>query len=58
METLEAIAAALEVEIKDLFEFIHLSKEAATIESITKMLQGASEARLRQVFKFIKYVCT
>jgi transcriptional regulator with XRE-family HTH domain len=57
METLEAIASALEVEIKDLFEFMHLSKEAATIESIDRMLQGASEDKLRQVYKFIKYIC-
>ena len=57
METLEAIAKALEVEIKDLFEFHHLSKEAATVEEITKMLQGLSEDNRRQVYKFIQYVC-
>jgi transcriptional regulator with XRE-family HTH domain len=57
METLEAIAAALEVEIKDLFEFSHLSKDAGTIESINKMLEGANEEKLRQVYKFVKYVC-
>lgn len=57
METLEAIASALEVEIKDLFEFYHLANEAATIESINKLLQGANEERLRQVYKFVKYVC-
>ena len=57
METLEAIASALEVEIKDLFEFSHLSKEAVTIENICNMLQGANENRLRQVYKFVKYVC-
>ena len=57
METFEAIAAALEVEIKDLFEFSHLSKDAATIESINKMLEGANEEKLRQVYKFVKYVC-
>jgi len=58
METLEGIATALDVEIKELFEFFHLSKEAATIEGINKMLQGASEERLRQIYKFIRYVCT
>ena len=57
METLEAIARALEVEIKDLFEFHHLSKQAATLEEITQMLQGANEDKLRQVYKFIRYVC-
>jgi len=57
METLEAIAGALDVEIKDLFEFHHLSKEAATIEEINKLLQGASEDQIRKVYKFIRYVC-
>lgn len=57
METLEGIAAALEVDIKDLFDFRHLAKESATIECIDKMLEGASEEKLRQVYKFIKYVC-
>jgi transcriptional regulator with XRE-family HTH domain len=57
METLEAIAAALDVEIKDLFEFFHLSKEAVTIENINEILKGASEEKLRQVYKFIRYVC-
>lgn len=57
METLEAIATALEVEIKDLFEFLHLSKDSVTIENINKMLEGAGEEKLRQVYKFIKYIC-
>lgn len=57
METLEAIARALEVEIEDLFKFQHLSEEAATLEAITAMLRDADKAKLRQVYKFIKYVC-
>jgi transcriptional regulator with XRE-family HTH domain len=56
METLEAIATALSVEIKDLFDFMHLSKEAASIEGINKMLQGANEDQVRQVYKFIKHI--
>jgi len=56
METLEAIAAALGVEIKDLFDFMHLSKESASIEGINKMLQGANEGQVRQVYKFIKHI--
>ncbi len=56
METLEAIAKALDVEIKDLFEFHHLSQEAATLEEINKLLHGASADKLRQVYKFIRYV--
>lgn len=56
METLEGIAKALEVEIKDLFEFQHLSKEAISIEGINRLLQGASEEKLQQVYKFIRYV--
>jgi transcriptional regulator with XRE-family HTH domain len=57
METLEAVAKSLEVEIKDLFEFQHLSKEAVSIEGINKLLHGASDEKLRQVYKFIRYVC-
>lgn len=56
METLEAIATALEVEIKDLFDFTHLSKEAASIEGINRMLHGANEGQVRQVYKFIKHI--
>jgi transcriptional regulator with XRE-family HTH domain len=57
METLEAVAKSLDVEIKDLFEFQHLSKEAVSIEGINRLLQGASHEKLRQVYKFIQYVC-
>ncbi|MDO9067829.1 MAG: helix-turn-helix transcriptional regulator [Deltaproteobacteria bacterium] len=58
METLEATAKALQVEIQDLFEFHHLSKEAATIEEINKMLHGANEETIRNVYKYIRYVCS
>ena len=54
METLESIAKSLEVEIKDLFDFRHLEKDAATIEGISAMLIGASVERLRLVSKFIR----
>ncbi|MEI6088661.1 MAG: helix-turn-helix transcriptional regulator [Bacteroidota bacterium] len=57
METLEAIAKSLQVEIKDLFEFYHLTKEAATIEEINRMLHGATEETLRNVYKYIRYIC-
>ncbi|MRS02274.1 XRE family transcriptional regulator [bacterium] len=54
METLESIAKSLDVEIKDLFEFKHLEKEVVTIEGIGRMLDGASEDKLRLVVKFIR----
>lgn len=54
METLESIASSLGVELKDLFEFRHLEKEAASIEGISTMLTGASDEKLRLVVKFIR----
>lgn len=54
METLESIAKSLGVEIKDLFEFRHLDKDAATVEGIGKMLANVSEEKLRLVVKFIR----
>lgn len=54
METLENIAKSLDVEIKDLFEFRHLEKEAASIKGISTMLIGASEDKLMLVVKFIR----
>jgi putative transcriptional regulator len=43
LETMENIASALEVEIKDLFEFVHLQAGGAKTEEIEKLLEGADE---------------
>jgi transcriptional regulator with XRE-family HTH domain len=56
METLEAIAESLEVDVKDLFEFHHLKAEKITPRSIENLLKGASEEKLRLAYKIIKAV--
>jgi len=55
-ETLENIADSLQVEMKELFEFSHLSGEASTPEGIENALVGANPEELRLVFKLIKAV--
>lgn len=55
METLEGIAKALGVEIKDLFEFFHMDK-SVNVKNIEKMLEGADEEKLRLIFKIIKAI--
>jgi transcriptional regulator with XRE-family HTH domain len=57
-ETLENIADSLQVEMKELFEFSHLSDEATTPEGIESAMAGASPEELRLVFKLIKAVRT
>ena len=54
METLEAIASALQVELKDLFDFSHLETAEIGIGQIVKLLSGASQEKLRLSYKVIK----
>ena len=42
---MENIARALEVEIKDLFEFAHLQAGGVKVEEIEKLLEGADEEK-------------
>lgn len=55
METLEGIARALDVEIKELFEFYHLEK-SANLQRIEKLLMGVDEEKLRLVYKVIRAI--
>lgn len=55
-ETLENIADSLQVEMKALFEFSHLSSDAASPKGIANALTGASPEELRLVFKLIEAV--
>lgn len=54
METLESIVKALEVELKDLFDFAHLEDGPIEIEQIAKLLEGQSQDKLRLIYKIVK----
>lgn len=56
LETMESIARALEVEIKDLFEFAHLQAGGVKAEEIEKLLEGADEEKKRTIMKIIRAV--
>ena len=56
LETMESIARALEVEIKDLFEFAHLQAGGVKAEEIEKLLAGADEEKKRTIMKIIRAV--
>ena len=56
LDTLEKIAVALNVEIKDIFEFMHQASDAKLLEDIRKMLKGASSEDLRIIFKIVRAI--
>lgn len=56
LDTLERIANALNVEIKDLFEFMHLSRTKDLINNVSKLLKEADEAKVRLILKIIRAV--
>ncbi|MFZ3122592.1 MAG: helix-turn-helix domain-containing protein [Thermodesulfovibrionales bacterium] len=56
LDTLEKIANALNVEIKDLFEFMHLSRSKELTDNISKLLKEADEDKVRLILKIIRAV--
>lgn len=54
METLEAIAQALGVELKDLFDFSHLELPGMSKQRIEGLLETANEVQLQQAYRIIK----
>jgi len=56
LETMESIARALEVEIKDLFEFAHLQAGGVKAEEVEKLLEGADEEKKRTIMKIVRAV--
>lgn len=54
METLEAIAKSLQVELKDLFDFTHLEFPAIDKKQIEELLDGLNQDKLRLVYKVVK----
>lgn len=51
IETLARIAHALEVELRDLFEFGHQATSQEIRANLRKMIQETDEERLRMIFK-------
>jgi DNA-binding XRE family transcriptional regulator len=56
LETMESIARALGVEIKDLFEFAHLQAGGVKVEEIELLLVGADEEKKRMIMKIVRAV--
>ncbi len=56
LETMESIARALDVEIKDLFEFMHLQAGGVKAEEIEKLLEGADEGKKQVIMKIVRAV--
>jgi len=56
LDTLEKIAQALGVEMKDLFEFMHHAKSKKPLDDITKLIKEADEEKLKLIFKIIRAV--
>lgn len=54
LETMESIARVLEVEIKDLFEFMHLQPGGITAEGIREILAEMDEQTARTVFRMLR----
>ena len=54
--TMENIARALGVEIKDLFEFAHLQAGGVKVEEIEQLLAGADEEKKRMIMKIVRAV--
>jgi transcriptional regulator with XRE-family HTH domain len=55
-DKLDALAGALGVQIKELFEFEHMAEENITVRNIEEMLRGAGEEKLRVIFRVIKAI--
>jgi len=51
---MEHIARALEVEIKDLFEFAHLQAGGVKIAEIDQLLEGADDEKKLAIMKIIR----
>lgn len=54
LETIENIARALEVEIRDLFEFMHLQLEEITAERIYGILSEMDERTSKVIYKMLR----
>lgn len=56
LDTLEKIAKALNVEIKDFFEFMHEVKSGELIKNINMLLKEVDEDKLRLLLKITRSI--
>ena len=56
IQTLEKIANVLNVEIKDLFEFMHHMREKELIDSLNKLIKESNVENLRLIFKIVNAI--
>ncbi len=57
IDTLESLAKALQVELKDFFEFAHEAKSSRELrETLSGMLKEADEEKLRLLVKIVRAV--
>ena len=54
LDTLENISKALNVEMKDLFEFVHLQRGRTIADNLKELLNEASEDKQRLILKIIR----
>lgn len=54
LESLENIARALHVEIRDLFDFVHLQSGEITPKTIQSLLDGMDDKTAKTVFKMLQ----
>jgi transcriptional regulator with XRE-family HTH domain len=54
LDRLEKIAIALNVPLKDFFEFMHLEDAAERLENIETLAKGLSEDRQKFVYRMVK----
>lgn len=53
-ETLEALGKALDVPVKEFFEFEHLESERVNVKSFLELVEGAGEEKLQLIYKVVK----
>ena len=56
LEVLEHIADALQVEMKELFDYSHHDSEATTPEGLAKAVEGANREEMKLIFKLIRAI--
>lgn len=56
LDTLEAIARTLRVEIKDLFDFSHLEPQADDKKRLVDLLEDVSQDKVKLIYKMAKAV--
>ena len=56
LDTLGSIGQALNVEIRDFFDFDHLEQQGMLVDQINELLKEADEKKVRLVYKIAKAI--